>query len=170
MATGVSPWTLYLIESDATTNVDWVPTVGDIDLDFYIEGSEYCKMDFPANFVKQFYTGLKITDLANATSFIMKKGKRGYLFTVYGKCYTKASADYIDEMLMSNAHVKASSYEDYYLVLVHAATVYEKFTDDSGTRQNYLQCGILDGRIKHQNQGSKSLVWDVNLTVKSAFR
>lgn len=170
MATAVSARTLYLIESDATLNVNWVPTVANIDLDFYTEGVEYFKMDYPFRKTKHFYTGLKITDLANATSFIMKKGKRGYLFNVQGKCYTKASSDYVDQFLLANKHVKAASYEDYYLVLVHDSGTYEKFTDDGGTRRDYLQCGIIDGRIIEINQGDRSNVWDVNLTVKSAFR
>ena len=170
MATGVSPRTLYLIESDATNNVNWVPTVANIDLDVYTEGVEYCKMDYPPRKGKRFYTGLKITDLANAKSFIIKKGKRGYLFNIQAKVYTKASADYIDQFLLHNNHVKAVSYEDYYLVLVHDATVYEKFTDNGGTRRDYLQCGIIDGQIIELNRGDRSLVWDVNLTVKSAFR
>ena len=166
----MSPYTFYLFESDSVGNQDWVPTVSNIVIGNFTEGEDYCKMDFPFRFTKTFYTGLKITDLANATSFIMKKGKRGYLFNAQGKCYSKASADYIDEMLMRNEHVKAADYEDYYLVLVHAATVYEKFTDHSGTRRDYLQCGIMDGKIIHVNQSERSHVWDVNLTVKSAFR
>ena len=170
MVTAVSARTLYLIESDATLNVDWVPTIASIDLDLYTEGIEYCKMDYPYRKQKRFYTGLKISDLANAKSFIIKKGKRGYLFTVRGKCYTKASADYIDQFLLHNNHVRATDYEDYYLVLVHDSGTYEKFTDHSGTRRDYLQCGILDGTITEVNQGDNSLVWDVSLVVKSAFR
>lgn len=167
--TGVSARALYLIESDATNNVNWVPTVANIDLELYTEGTEYCKMDYPPRKQKRFYTGLKISDLANAKSFIMKKGKRGYLFNVQAKVYTKASSDFIDQFLLANNHVRASNYEDYYLVLVHDSGTYEKFTDNGGTRRDYLQCGILDGIIT-EVQGDKSQIWDVNLTVKSAFR
>lgn len=166
---GVSPYTLYLFESDGVGNQDWVPTVANIVIGNFTEGEDYCKMDFPYRKQKRFYTGLKINDLANAKSFILKKGKRGYLFTVRAKCYTKASSDYVDEMLMRNEHVRASDYEDYYMVLVHAATVYEKFTSHNGTRRDYLQCGILDGTTT-QLGGEKSFEYDVSLVVKSAFR
>lgn len=167
---GVSPRTLYLFESDATRNQNWVPTVANIVIGNFTEGEDYCKMDYPYRKQKRFYTGLKITDLASATSIILKKGKRGYLFTIKAKCYTKASSDYIDQFLLANEHVRATNYEDYYMVLVHDAGTYEKFTDDNGTRRDYLQCGILDGTITEVNQGDNSFVWEVSLVVKSAFR
>ena len=167
---GVSPYKLYFFESDAVRNQNWVPTVGNIVIGNFTEGDDYFVMDFPYRKQKRFYTGLKISDLANAKSWIAKKGKRGYLFTARAKCYSKASADYVDEMLMQDEHVRASDYEDYYMVLVYTATVYEKFTDHGGTRRDYLQCGILDGTITEVNQGDNSLVWDVSLVVKSAFR
>lgn len=168
---GVSPYTLYFFESDAVRNQNWVPTVGNIVIGNFTEGEDYCKMDYPFAKTKQGYSGLKITDLANATSFIIKKGKRGYLVDVRIKCYTKAAADYIDEFFLRNEHVKAVNYKDIYMVIVAAATVYEKFTDHSGTRRDYLQCALLTPvRTKEINQGDRSLVWDVNLTVKSAFR
>ena len=166
---GVSPYTLYFFESDAVRNQAWVPTVGDIVIGNFTLGEDYFSLDFPPRKQKRFYTGLKINDLANARSWIAKKGKRGYLFTARAKCYSKTVADYVDEMLMANEHVRATDYEDYYMVLVYEATVYEKFTDHTGTRQDYLQCGILDGTIT-QVQGEKSFEYDVSLVVKSAFR
>lgn len=168
---GVSPRTLYLFESDATDNQDWVPTVANIVIGNYTAGDDYCSMDYPFDKDKQFYSGLKISDLANAKSFIIKKGKRGYLVGVRTKCYTKAAADYVEEFFMRNEHVKAVDYNDIYLVLVHDATVYEKFTDHSGTRRDYLQCALLSpARIRERNQGDNSFVWDVSYTLKSAFR
>ena len=166
----MSPYTLYFFESDGTDNQDWVPTVGNIVIGNFTAGDDYCSMEYPFEKAKQGYSGLKITDLANATSFIIKKGKRGYLVDIRARLYTKASADYIDEFFLRNEHVKAVNYKDIYMVIVAAATVYEKFTDNSGTRRDYLQCGLLTPvRTKERNQGGNSS-WDVSFTVKSAFR
>lgn len=168
---GVSPRTLYFFESDAVDNQAWVPTVANIVIGNFTAGDDYCSMDYPFDKTKQGYSGLKISDLANAKSWIAKRGKRGYLVDVRTKCYTKAAADYVEAFFLRNEHVKATDYKDIYLVLVHDATVYEKFTDNNGDRVDYLQCALLTPiRTKERNQGDNSLVWDLSFTMKSAFR
>lgn len=167
---GVSPYTLYFFESDAVRNQNWVPTVANIVIGNFTNGEDYISMDYPLEKAKQGYSGLKITDLANATSFIIKKGKRGYFVDVRSRLYTKATMDYVDEFFLRNEHVKAVNYKDIYMVIVAAATVYEKFTDNSGTRRDYLQCALFTPvRTKERNQMGKSS-WDVSFTIKSAFR
>lgn len=154
MAT-LTPGYIYLIESDAVDNDDWI---GDhagnpelLDIAPYTEGTEYAKLQIPKQFVKNFITGAVVNTGSGGNQYVEMSAKRAYALLAEGIETTVANADLVDEFCMSERHTSGivGVFKQYYLVIKLAVNSYVKFTDSEGNRQKYCRGIILNGSIIH---------------------
>jgi hypothetical protein len=144
MATAPTAGNIYLIESDATDNADWVTVSGDpdtIDLDLYVEGNEYCKLEMPQQFKKNFSTGIVVTDGSGGISFERRWEKRSYTIALRGISTTRANGDLVERFLTIPRHTSGTvaTYKTYYLIFYFGVNDHNPFTDSAGARQSYCK-------------------------------
>jgi len=153
MATALTPGYIYLIESDDTDNDDWIADHGGdpdhLDLTDYIEGEEYCKIEMPSNFIKNFITGIKVVDVSGGTSFDTKFEKRAYQTLANGLSTSRANGELVEQFIMAPRHTSGDSsvYKDYYLIFYFGVDDHVQFTDASGNRKSYCKGAVLSGSM-----------------------
>jgi hypothetical protein len=171
MATALSDGKIYLIESDAVTNQDWITNnAGDpdaIDLDSFTDGTEYCHFDFPLKMVKRGKTGITVETWGAAKTADTRSGKRFYNCIIMGKTDTRANAWNIGKFIMADNHVTgASTFERYYLIIYYGTNDHEPFTDASNARLSYCTGIVSDWEIswaepQHINMDVRINWWSV---------
>ena len=151
MATALTDGYIYLIESDGTDNQDWITNnSGDpdaIDLDSFAEGVEYCKIEFPQQFKKNFTTGIIVKDASGAISFERRWEKRAYAVLSRGVNTTRANADLVEKFLTAPRHTAGSlsTYKFYYLIFYFGTNDHVPFTDQDGNRKSYCKGVVTSG-------------------------
>ena len=172
MVTAPTAGNIYLIESDATDNADWVTASGDpdtIDLSLYVEGTEYCKIAMPQQFRKNFKTGIVVTDGSGAISFERRWEKRAYALLAQGISTTRANGDLVEEFLMAARHTSGTvaTYKTYYLIFYFGVNDHSPFTDSAGNRKSYCKGVVTNGSMLW-NQ-SKPDVYTIQLNWRSVW-
>ena len=85
MATDMVIGYIYILESDAVDNINWVPTVDNIILGaLYTEGTEFVKLEIPQKYKIPFKTGITVTDSGAGSSFDRRSARRAYLMLANG--------------------------------------------------------------------------------------
>ena len=96
---------IYILESDAVDNINWVPTVDNIILGaLYTEGTEYIKLEIPQKYKIQFKTGISVTDSGAGSSFDRRAARRAYLMLANGIETSRANAEVIRNFFMLDRH------------------------------------------------------------------
>ena len=151
MATDMVTGNIYILESDAVDNINWVPTVDNIILGaLYTEGTEYIKLEIPQKYKIQFKTGITITDSGAGSSFDRRSARRAYLMLANGIETSRDNAEIIRNFFMLDRHTSgsASVFKRLYLVIKYGATDYEKFIDASSTSREYCKGVVIDGETE----------------------
>jgi hypothetical protein len=172
MATPLSDGKVYLIESDAGDNQNWVPTPGNIDLDNFIQGDEYCVLSIPRQWTQGGVTGIQADTASGGNGFMTRTWRRYYIVKMVGLEAIGAEAHYVDEFIMNNRHTATSgaTFTDYYLVICRdedGATGYQKFTNSAGAQVDYCKGVVTDFQIIWQE--GKNLRATVQFTFMSVW-
>ena len=142
---------IYILESDAVTNINWVPTVDNIILGaLYTEGTEFIKLQIPKKYKIQFKTGITVTDSGAGSSFDRRAARRAYLMLANGVETLRTNAATVRNFFMLDSHTSGSStvFKRYYLVIKWGTTDYEPFIDASGTSRDYCKGVVIDGETE----------------------
>ena len=155
MATAPTAGYIYLIESDATDNADWVTASGDpdnIDIELYTEGTEYCKIEMPEQFRQNFFTGIGVYDVGGGESFEMKYARRSYKVLAEGLPTTRSNGDKVANFVMLPRHTSgvSATFKEYYLIFYFGVNDHLPFIDASGNVKSYCKGRIING----------SKIWD----------
>jgi hypothetical protein len=170
MATDMVIGNIYILESDATDNIDWVPNVDNIILGaLYTEGTEYIKLEIPQKYKIQFRTGITVTDSGAGTSFDRRAARRAYLMLANGIETSRDNAALVRNFFMLDRHTSgtASVFKRYYLVIKWGATDYEPFIDASSTSRDYCKGVVINGDTEWDED--TSLVAIVRLNWRSVW-
>lgn len=154
---------IYFLESDATDNVNWVPTVDNIILaTLYTEGTEYVKMQIPENFKVKFKTGIEVVDSGGGSSFDNRPNRRAYNMLANGVETSVANAARVMNFFMLERHTSGASatFKRYYVVIKFGTTTYFKFINAAGTEVDYCKGVVLDGEVD----------WDENEPLRATVR
>ena len=161
---------IYILESDAVDNINWVPTVDNIILGaLYTEGEEYIKLEIPQKYKIQFKTGIQVTDSGAGSSFDRRSARRAYLMLANGIETSRDNAETIRNFFMLDSHTSGDPtvFERLYLVIKYGATDYEKFIDASGTARDYCKGVVMDGETEWD--GDEPSVATVRLNWRSVW-
>ena len=159
MATPLTTGYIYILESDAGRNQNWIAGgPGTIDLDSFTEGTEYCKLEIPRKFVKGFSTGVQVMDGGGGSSVQVNWDKRVFTIQATGIEASIANAEKFDQFTMLKEHTDEDVYVDYYLVIKYGTTSYVKFTDFGGTRRDYCKGVIVNGSIMWLEQENQTAI------------
>ena len=159
MAIPLTQGYIYILESNAATNQDWVAGgAATIDLTNFTEGTEYCKLERPKKFVKGFSSGVQIMDPGGGGSVQVNWDKRIYTVQATGIETSVANAEKLDQFTMLAAHTGEDNYIPYYLVFKYGTTSYVMFTDFGGTRRNYCKGVIVTGSIMWLEQDNLNAI------------
>ena len=147
---------IYLLESDAVRNQNWVPTVANIGLVAnYTEGTDYFKLKLPKQWIKNFGTGIDIDDASGGKSYMTRTSRKSYTVTFQDLEVIGSDVALIEQFLMDIDHTASSpsTFKQYYLIIRRSITDYEKFTDASDTRQDFCKGVVLECEITwHESQ------------------
>ena len=143
MATNLSDGYIYFIESDAADNQNWVTTPGNIDLDNFTEGTDYCKLEIPKQWAKECYTGIQVEVASGGKGFQTRTSRRYYKVMIQSNEEIGSDIHNIDKFFTSDRHTASSSstFTDYYLVICRdeSSNDFEEFTDSSNNRRDYCK-------------------------------
>ena len=174
MATALSDGKIYLIESDAGDNDNWLatstpPDPTDIDLDDFTEGTDYCKLKLPKQWSKKAHTGMKVEDASGGKYFVTRSSQKSYICSIIGLEVTGSDVSKIEQFFMDNDHTasSATTFEYYYMIIIRSATDYELFTDHLDVRQEYCKGVALEFEIIWNE--SKNRIATVRITFRSAW-
>ena len=148
---------IYILESDGTDNIDWVPTVDNIILSaLYTEGTEYVKLQIPKGFKIKGKTGIIVTDSGAGSSFDYRPNRRAYAMLADGVETTVANAARVANFFMLDRHTSgaAATFKRYYCVIKHAAGYYP-FIDASSTSRDYCKGVVLDWEVDWDKDDDK---------------
>lgn len=141
MATDLSDGMIYFIESDAVDNQNWLHSPGNIDLDSFTEGTEYCKLQIPDQWIKECYTGIVPNTASSGSGFMFRSSRRFYQVKLSGIEAIGSEAHLIEKFFMDDRHVatSASTFTQYYVVICRDESTpdFEEFTDSTSTRRQY---------------------------------
>ena len=142
---------IYILESDAVDNINWVPTVDNIILGaLYTEGTEFIKLEIPQKYKIQFKTGITVTDSGAGSSFDRRSARRAYLMLANGIETSRDNAALVRNFFMLDRHTSGSDavFKRYYLVIKWGTTDYEPFIDASSTLRDYCKGVVVDGETE----------------------
>ena len=148
MATDMVVGYIYFLESDATDNVNWVPTVDNVILaGNYTEGTEYVKLELPQELRIPFKTGITVVDSGGGSSFDRRPNKRGYGALFRGIETSRANAATVRNFFMLERHCSGAeaTFKRYYMICKYGTTTYEKFINADGNSVNYCRGVVLNG-------------------------
>ena len=161
---------IYILESDAADNQNWVPTVDNITLaGNYVEGDDFIKLQIPQKYKIQFKTGITVTDSGAGSSFDRRAARRAYLMLANGIETSRDNAETIRNFFMLDSHTSGDStvFERLYLIIKYGTTDYEKFIDASSTSRDYCKGVVIDGETEWD--GDDPLVATVRLNWRSVW-
>ena len=135
----------------------------------FTEGTHYCKLQIPKQFIKNFSTGAKVETGSGGNQFDERSAMRAYTLMAEGIEASVANADLVEQFCMSERHTSGvvGTFFRYYLIIRFAASSYVKFTDSGGTRRDYCKGIILNGAVIWNK--SKPLVETVKLNWASVW-
>ena len=149
MATDMVTGYIYFVESDATNNINWVPTVDNIILGaLYTEGTEYVKLQIPQHYKTQFVTGIIIKASGAGMSFTERNAARFYQMLANGIETTRANAEQVMNFFMLDRHTSGASatYKQVYMVVKHSSG-YVQFVNAASTAVNYCKGAVVSGEL-----------------------
>ena len=148
MGTDMVAGHIYFLESNATDNVNWVPTVDNIILaGNYTEGTEYVKLPMPQKLKIQFKTGITVTDSGAGSSFDFRSNRRAFQALAEGVESSRTNAAVVRNFFMLDRHTSgaAATFKRYYMVAKYSATGYEKFVNAASAIVDYCRGVVVDG-------------------------
>ena len=161
---------IYILESDAADNINWVHTVDNIILGaLYTEGTEYIKLEIPRKYKIAFKTGITVTDSGAGSSFDRRAARRAYLMLANGIETSRSNAAVVRNFFMLDRHTSgaAATFKRYYLVIKWGATDYEPFIDASSMSRDYCKGVVIDGETEWSED--EPLVATVRLNWRSVW-
>ena len=161
---------IYILESDAVDNINWVPVVDNITLaGNYTEGTEFIKLEIPQKYKILFKTGITVTDSGAGSSFDRRAARRAYLMLANGIETSRDNAETIRNFFMLDRHTSGASatFKRLYLIIKYGTTDYEKFIDSSSTARDYCTGVVIDGETEWD--GDDPLVATVRLNWRSVW-
>ena len=163
---------VYFIESEAAQQ-NWLTDPHDIVIGNFTEGTHYCKIELPKQWMRPFTTGIFITDSGSGTSYDFRSERYSYQFKPIGLVTSITNANYVDKFFMNTRHTASSStsYYEYYMVVklatADADTSYIMFTDNNGTQRRYCKGAALGGVMTWNHQNPQ--VYTVSINFKSKW-
>jgi hypothetical protein len=170
MATDMVNGYIYFLESEAATNINWVPTVDNIILAaLYTEGTEYVKLQIPESLKVAFKTGIIVIDSGGGSSFDYRPNRRAYNVLARGIETSRTNAATVRNFFMLDSHTSgaAATFKRYYMVIKYGTTTYEKFINAAGTAVDYCKGVVLDGYTTWRDD--EPLVATVHLNWRSVW-
>ena len=170
MATDMVNGYIYILESDAVDNVNWVPTVDNVILaGNYTEGTDFVKLEIPKKYKIKFKTGCKVTDSGAGSSFDLRSARRSYAMLANGIETSRANAEKIMNFLMLDRHTSgaAATFKRYYMIIKYDTTSYVQFIDASSTLRDYCKGDVIDGDLDWD--GDDPLVVKIKLNWRSVW-
>ena len=158
---------IYFLESDAVRNQDWTPTVANIDLTAnYTEGTDFCKIAMPKQWAKQMGSGIEVGDASGHKSFMTRTDRASYMVIIMSLEVIGSAVNLIETFFIDSDHTASSgtTFKHYYMVIRRSVSDYEKFTDDSDTRQDYCHGVMLNVEVVWNESTNRTA------TVKITFR
>lgn len=151
---GLTEGYIYLIESEAADNQNWLTNPHNIVIGNFTEGTDFCKIEIPQQHQKRFTTGITIIDSGAGTSYDDRSNRYSYSLDGQGLLTSKTNAALVDKFIMNSRHVSSSpsTYKYYYMVIKYdtadADASYEMFMDDTGTQRRYCKGAVLSGMYR----------------------
>jgi len=171
MGIALTPGHVYFLESDAAQNQDWIAGgATTIDLTNFTEGTEYCKLELPQRWRKQFTTGIRVTDAGAGTSFDFRSARRGYGIVAGGIETSITNANLVEQFFMLDRHTSGASatFYDYYMVVIFSATVFVKFKDNSAsTMKDYCPVRVTGGETIWSESTPQTVIF--RATIRSVW-
>ena len=166
---GLTDGYIYLIESDAGDNQNWLHAPNDIVIGNFTEGTDYVKLQMPSQYKKNFFTGVVVKSGSGGNEYDLRSARRWYKILTQGIETSKTNADLIESFCMSERHTSGltTTFVRYYLIIRESSTVYVKFTDSGGTRRDYCKGIVLGGDVTWTK--SRSLVAVIKLDFRSVW-
>jgi len=174
MATAPTAGNIYLIESDGTDNDDWITDHGGdpdlLDLDLFTEGTDYCKIEMPKTWRKDFFTGIQISDSGGGESFDYRDERRGYRLLTQGLTTSRSNGEKVGEFIMAPRHTSGASatYHEYYLIIYFGVNDHVMFTDGSGNRKSYCLGAVTPNGSMIWNESTPS-IYTIKLNWRSKW-
>jgi len=147
MGTDMVTGYIYFLESDATDNINWVPTVDNIILGaLYTEGTEYVKLQIPQHYKIPFVTGIIIKASGAGSSFDERNAARFYQMLANGIETTRVNAERVMNFFMLDRHTSGASatYKQVYAVAKHSSG-YVQFVNAASTVVDYCKGAVVSG-------------------------
>ena len=160
---------IYLIESDAGDNQNWLHDPETIVVGNFTDGTDICSLKIPRTFTKQFSTGVQVTTGAAGNEFDYRAARRAYAIMAQGIETSISNANTVEKFIMSDRHTSGSSttFVRYYLVIKFGSNDYVEFTDSTGTRREYCTGIVLNGVITWRESSSQTAL--VRFNFKSVW-
>lgn len=170
MATAPTPGYIYFVESESVGGDDWITDHGGnpalMDLSLMTEGTEFCKLEIPQRWRKQFTTGIVVTDAGGGTSFDLRSARRGYVMLAEGIETSITNADLVEKFFLIDRHTSGASatFKAYYMVIYISATVQVQFKDSTASAMLYY-CPVraMGGEIVWTEDKPQTVVFRVNI-------
>ena len=153
---------IYFLESDAVRNQNWLHTVANIDLATnYTEGTEFCKLKIPKQWIKKMGTGITIDDASGGKVYMTRTSRKGYLVTIIGLEIPGTAVEKIEQFFMSSIHTASSpsTFKQYHMIIRRSVTDYETFIDASDNIRDYCKGACLECEITwHESQNLRATI------------
>ena len=161
---------VYFLESDAVRNQNWLADMTAINLAVnFTEGTDYCKIKLPKQWVKRFGTGITIDDASGGKSFMERSSQKSYTCEITGYEVAGSAVNLIESFFMDADHTASSitTFKHYYMIIRRSVTDYEKFTDNNDARKDYCHGAALSCEIVWNE--TKSILATVKISFRSAW-
>lgn len=162
---------IYVLESDAVRNQNWLPTVANIDLSAnFTEGTDFFKLQIPKQWIKGGTTGITAKKASGGKTYVTRTSQKAYSGQLQGFEVVGTDANNIEKFIMSSAHTATSvtTFKYYYLIIKRSATEYVPFTDDNDTVRDYCKIVITpDWKITWNE--SKERMGNIQINYHSAW-
>ena len=166
MAIGLTVGYIYFLESDAGDNQNWIAGgASTIDLTNFTEGTEFCKLEIPQRWRKQFSTGIVVTDAGGGTSFDFRSAKRGYTLLSEGVESSTTNADLVEKFFLIDRHTSGASatFKEYFMVIINDTAGYVTFIDASNAVKTFCPVRASGGEIVWNENSSQTVIFRVNV-------
>ena len=174
MVVTLSDGCIYLIESNAARNSDWItdhsgdPDAIDFATDNFNEGDDYIVISKFTDYNVMSHTGVPVKQTGGGYQYDVKLGKRYHTISFSGIVSSLAAANKVEQMIMAPEHTETTGFARYFLIIRFAASSYQNFTDNKGTQKEYCRCIIETGSIGWD--ADDPLIWTVSFNLKSVHK
>ena len=170
MATAPTAGYIYFVESESVGGDDWITDhAGDpdlMDLSLMTEGTEFCKLEIPQRWRKQFTTGIVVTDAGGGTSFDLRSARRGYMLSAEGIETSITNADLVEQFFMIDRHTSGASatFKAYYMVIYLGVNLHVKFKDSTTSAMlSYCPVRSMGGEIVWTEDKPQTVIFRANV-------